>query len=181
MQKILKNTAKSPELLGTSIINRIICIIFFSLRLTIIKLVGFFKKRAAQMLEEKKLPEEYNELIATADKLVEQINLHAKTREQILTEREQLNNLVILTEDDWKVFKDLFTEVWPDFFHQLHLKYPYMSQAEIRLLALWKLKLSSREMANMIGISLDSLRKSRYRLRKKYPGLLLDGEQGEHG
>ncbi len=60
----------------------------------VIKLVGFFKKRAVQLLEEGKLPDEYKELIATSDKLVEQINLHAKTRETILSEREQLENLI---------------------------------------------------------------------------------------
>lgn len=60
----------------------------------VIKLVGFFKKRAIQLIEEKKLSEEYNELIETADKLVEQINLHAQKREIVLGEREQLENLV---------------------------------------------------------------------------------------
>lgn len=60
----------------------------------VIKLVGFFKKRAVQLLEENKLPQEYKELIETADKLVEQINLHAKTRETILSERDQLNKLI---------------------------------------------------------------------------------------
>ncbi|HWY10881.1 MAG TPA: hypothetical protein VN026_06140 [Bacteroidia bacterium] len=60
----------------------------------VIKLIGFFKKRAEQMLEEKKLPEEYRQLIETADKLVDQINLHAHKRETVLSEREQLQNLV---------------------------------------------------------------------------------------
>lgn len=60
----------------------------------VIKLVGFFKKRAVQLMEEKKLPEEYTQLIETADKLVLQINLHAQKREIVLSEREQLQNLV---------------------------------------------------------------------------------------
>ena len=89
---------------------------------------------------------------------------------------QKLNQSVILTEDDWTAFKNLFTEVWPQFFDQLRNKYPELSQSEIRLLALCKLHLSSRVMANMIGISIDSLRKSRYRLRKKYPQLLQDEE-----
>ena len=60
----------------------------------VIKLVGFFKKRAVQLLEEGKLPDEYKELIETCDKFTEQISLHAKTRETILFEREQLNSLI---------------------------------------------------------------------------------------
>jgi len=35
------------------------------------------------------------------------------------------------------------------------------------MLILAKLNISSREMAQMLGISMDSLRKARYRLRKK--------------
>ncbi len=38
----------------------------------VIKLIGFFKKRAEQMLEEKKLPEEYKQLIEKAEKLLDQ-------------------------------------------------------------------------------------------------------------
>jgi hypothetical protein len=60
----------------------------------VIKLVGFFKKRAVQLMEEKKLSEDYKQLIETADKLVEQINLHAQKRDIVLGEREQLQNLV---------------------------------------------------------------------------------------
>ncbi|MEJ7684517.1 MAG: hypothetical protein WKG06_43050 [Segetibacter sp.] len=46
-------------------------------------------------------------------------------------------------------------------------KFPDLSPAELRLLILTKLNLSAREMANMLGISIDAIRKSRYRLRKK--------------
>jgi DNA-binding CsgD family transcriptional regulator len=45
----------------------------------------------------------------------------------------------------------------------------------MRLLILTKLNLSSREMAHMLGISADAIRKSRYRLRKK---LNLEEENG---
>jgi DNA-directed RNA polymerase specialized sigma24 family protein len=38
------------------------------------------------------------------------------------------------------------------------------------------LELSSKEMAAMLGISQESLRKSRYRLRKKFPQLIEDGD-----
>jgi hypothetical protein len=60
----------------------------------LIKLVGFFKKRAEKMMEEKKVGEEYKQLIETCEKLVEQLHIHAKNREIVLGEREQLKNLV---------------------------------------------------------------------------------------
>ena len=60
----------------------------------LIKLVNFFKKRAEKLMLENKLDTDYNQLIATCDKLVEQIQIHARNREIILAEREQLKNLV---------------------------------------------------------------------------------------
>jgi len=80
---------------------------------------------------------------------------------------EQLHYATILTEADWIEFKRLFVKVHKDFFDILHGKYPDLTQAETRLLALTKLKLSVNEMASMLGISADSVRKTRLRLRKK--------------
>ncbi|MES2593199.1 MAG: hypothetical protein V4608_15055 [Bacteroidota bacterium] len=60
----------------------------------VIKLVGFFKKRAEKLIEEQKLPEDYRQLIETSNKLVEQITIHAKNRETIINERSQLQNLI---------------------------------------------------------------------------------------
>lgn len=60
----------------------------------LIKLVGFFKKKAEQWAEGSEMPEEFKQLIDTCDKLVEQINIHAQSREVILSERELLRKLV---------------------------------------------------------------------------------------
>ena len=89
---------------------------------------------------------------------------------------QNFSGLTLLTEKDWQKFCQLFETVHPQFFTSLQSRYPGLSPAEVRLLALCKLVLSSKEMATMLGISLESLRKSRYRLRKKYPSLLEDDE-----
>jgi hypothetical protein len=60
----------------------------------LVKLVGFFKKRGEILIIENKLGDEYKELLATCDKFVDQLRLHAKSRETILNEREQLKNMV---------------------------------------------------------------------------------------
>ena len=60
----------------------------------VIKLVGFFRKKAEKMIEEKMLPEDYRQLLETSDKLIEQIILHAKSRETVLGERAQLQSLI---------------------------------------------------------------------------------------
>lgn len=91
---------------------------------------------------------------------------------------EQLYEAVILTDEDWASFKQLCEQVWPGLFARLNEKYPGLNRSEERLLALGKLDISSKEMAGMVGISVESLRKSRYRLRKKYPALSEDAEFG---
>ncbi len=73
----------------------------------------------------------------------------------------------ILTDEDWRRFRGLFEQVYPGFTSRLASKFANLSPAETRLLILSRLELSSREMANMLGISVDAIRKSRYRLRKK--------------
>ena len=89
-------------------------------------------------------------------------NLH-----NITANRESLLSGTILTDDDWRHFRNLFEQVHPGLILRLREKFPDLSPAELRLLILTKLNLSSREMANMLGISVDAIRKSRYRLRKK--------------
>ncbi|OJJ23047.1 hypothetical protein BKI52_01460 [marine bacterium AO1-C] len=68
---------------------------------------------------------------------------------------------------DWDDFKKVFEEVHQAFFTQLQEKHPDLTPAETRLCALLKLKLNSKDIAAIMGISQDSLRIARYRLRKK--------------
>ncbi|HAS45086.1 MAG TPA: hypothetical protein DCS93_31680 [Microscillaceae bacterium] len=68
---------------------------------------------------------------------------------------------------DWEDFKKVFEEVHQAFFTQLQEKHPGLTPAETRLCALIKLKLNSKDIAAIMGISQDSLRIARYRLRKK--------------
>ncbi|EAY26546.1 tetratricopeptide repeat protein [Microscilla marina] len=68
---------------------------------------------------------------------------------------------------DWKDFKKVFEEVHQDFFVKLQRQHPGLTPAETRLCALLKLNLSSKDISTIMGISTDSLRIARYRLRKK--------------
>jgi hypothetical protein len=60
----------------------------------LVKLVQFFKKRAEVLIIENKLGDEYKQMLQTCDKLVEQLSTHARNRDIILKEREQLKNMV---------------------------------------------------------------------------------------
>jgi hypothetical protein len=73
----------------------------------------------------------------------------------------------ILTDEDWRHFRDLFDAVHPGFLVRLRDKFNDLTPAETRLLALTKLQIPVKDMADLLGISPDSIRKTRYRLRKK--------------
>ena len=80
---------------------------------------------------------------------------------------DKLMQSTILTGKEWDEFKILFEKVHPGFFINLRTKYPDLSTSEIRMAALVKLNLTSTEISGMLGISHESVNKSRYRLRKK--------------
>lgn len=80
---------------------------------------------------------------------------------------QNLVNSSLLTNDDWDEFRRRFERVHPGFFWQMKTQFSDLSPAEERLLALSQLRIDTRQMSRMLGISPDSLRKTKYRLRKK--------------
>lgn len=68
---------------------------------------------------------------------------------------------------DWDDFKQTFERVYQDFFKNIQARSGGLTPAEMKLASLMRLNLNSKEIASSLGISMDSLRISRYRLRKK--------------
>jgi DNA-binding CsgD family transcriptional regulator len=113
---------------------------------------------------------EKNQLIEELNTEIETIQIKQQDQKnQIETTKlsERLQTFVLLTEDDWIIFKKLFEKLNPGFFDYFIGNYPDATNAEIRLAALIKLNLSNIEMARTLGISIDSVRKTNLRLRKR--------------
>jgi tetratricopeptide (TPR) repeat protein len=79
----------------------------------------------------------------------------------------QLQESTILTDEEWENFRKMFEKVHKGYLRRLKEKRPGLSPADTRFMALSKLKLSNKEMAGMLGISVDAVRMSKHRLRKK--------------
>ncbi|KAA0990916.1 tetratricopeptide repeat protein [Dyadobacter aurulentus] len=79
----------------------------------------------------------------------------------------QLANIKLLTPDDWNDFRKRFNQAFTGELDQLKLNYGDLTVAEERLYALEKMNVSTSQIAWMLGISKESVRKARYRLRKK--------------
>ncbi|MFK8007394.1 MAG: helix-turn-helix transcriptional regulator [Saprospiraceae bacterium] len=70
-------------------------------------------------------------------------------------------------ENNWDDFKLHFENVHPDFFIRLNKMHPNLSQTDSRHCAYIKMKLSTKEIARLMGISATSVQMSRVRLKKK--------------
>lgn len=82
----------------------------------------------------------------------------------------RLNNLIdysFTLDKEWEDFKLCFERVHEDFFLKLKENFPELTAGELKLCALIKLNLNMKEAATILGISPESVKTARYRLRKK--------------
>ncbi len=68
---------------------------------------------------------------------------------------------------DWQQFLKSFESVHPNFKKILFQKYPNLAPNEIRMAYLMRMNLESKDIANLLNITNDGVKKARYRMRKK--------------
>ena len=71
-------------------------------------------------------------------------------------------------ESDWEVFKNQFEIIHSGFFNRLDKLHPGFTANEKRFCAYIKIGMSSNDIAKLLNISMEGIKKSRYRLRKKF-------------
>ncbi len=84
-----------------------------------------------------------------------------------IVEMENIVNRNLSVEKDWKDFNTYFENVYPSFIQKLKELEPGISAADVKLCTLLKLNLNSKQIADILGISPDSVKTARYRLRTK--------------
>ena len=70
-------------------------------------------------------------------------------------------------DEEWLEFKTKFEELNPNFLADLKQKHPNLTKSEIRLLILIRIGFTQKEIANMLNIAPDSVKKAKQRVRKK--------------
>ena len=117
-----------------------------------------------------------NEYIETIKEKLKEVNRKGQNRET----KRQLEQIVkdidttLRLQEDWKQFEYHFDQVHGDFLTRLRSEYLKLSPNEQKLCAFLRLNLNTKDIANLMGISLRGVEVARYRLRKK---LLLDKGQ----
>ncbi len=128
-------------------------------------------QQAQELLELKN-----RELAASSLKLIEKDGFLAELKEKLSggngeLKSEDLKRIVRTIShssvQNWEEFEARFISVNKQFYEKLNARYPKLTRGDQKLCALIKLNLSSKEMAQLLGISIESVHTSRYRLRKK--------------
>ncbi len=132
------------------------------------------KQANIEIEHNKKHLENYTDKISVKNKLIEELELKlTKVYDETQTSDKkdifsELYQFKILTEDHWREFKLLFDKAHPGFIRTLRSIHPSVTAAEERQSLLIKLSIGNKEAADMLGISIDSVKKLRYRLKKKF-------------
>ena len=182
-QTITDAQHKRKQLIYASFILIVIIITFFLLSRQRLKakndkiLLQSEKQKAEdELLHAKKLLDNYTENLIDKNKAIEELQYEneklkglksAELYKEKIDNLDDLNNATILTNEDWEKFKELFEQVYKGFFIRLKDKLPNLTNAEIRLMSLIKLNLDAKQMANMLGVSPNTIKVTKYRLRKK--------------
>lgn len=145
---------------------------------TIIEFFGFtyfmaiLIKRKLERAEnlENELHENRKELIFASEKLEEKdklLSIKTGVKKTDLIGIFKLLESSLSTEAEWNEFKLKFKELNPSFLDQLLVEHSDLSKSEIRLLTLIKIGYTQKEIATILSIAPDSVKKAKHRVRKK--------------
>ena len=109
-----------------------------------------------------------NELITELKQSINTLKtkLSGTHRKELESVSRQLDSAMHV-DKDWADFRKHFESVHPQLIQRLNLDYPSLTKNEFRLIALLRLNLNTKEISAVLGISPDSVKTARYRLRKK--------------
>lgn len=71
------------------------------------------------------------------------------------------------SEDDWNRFQSNFDMIHQNFFRHLHRDFPELTPNDLRFCAYLRLNLTSKDIANLMNITIKGVEVARYRIRKK--------------
>jgi len=142
-----------------------------------IKMINDSKLKLEKEIEEKEKQQKKialgiirkNEILVKLKGEIEKI----KSKPEKTLRHADLNSLKLLILDNLNVEKErksldkYMKELNENFFRNLEINYPGLTESEKKLCSLLRLKLSSKEIASILNISPKSVEVGRYRLRKK--------------
>jgi tetratricopeptide (TPR) repeat protein len=175
-QKILflRNMVLSISIASLIIISSVIVWYLYKRRKTE-NLLYTNKQKLSEEKNEEILNIKNKELTASALQLIQKDELILEIKDKATnledSDKKVINQILtkikINKNQDWTEFNARFTSVNKLFYKTLSEKYPELTQRDHKLCALIKLNFTSKRISQLLGISMESVNTSRYRLRKK--------------
>lgn len=93
-------------------------------------------------------------------------NLSETDRNILLKLKSQIKTKTLLT-DNWAIFQLKFNQTYPHFISRFTSHYTNLTQYDLVIVSAMITGLNTNQLADLLNISADSVRKSRFRLKKK--------------
>lgn len=110
------------------------------------------------------------ELVSSALLISKKNSFLEMLKQKVETKDSKLQNLIhheLASENEWKNFIDVFNSTHGSFVSNLNKVHDSLSVTEKRLACLIKMNMSSKEIASVLNISYEGVKKAKYRLKKK--------------
>ncbi len=109
-----------------------------------------------------------NKQISILENELEEIKNSASTQlEEEKVKLQETLNSHLMTDENWNAFKREFIKLHGNFYNSVIENFPELKESNLKIIMLQKLDLSNYEMANLLGVTIDAIKKSKQRLKKK--------------
>ena len=122
----------------------------------------------SELRAKEKRMNELLDVIKQKNRKLEELNSKLSDKEKV-EKADVLNSVgeAFASEQEWENFRVSFEQIHSGFFDKILSIHPSLTAYELRLSALLRLNLSSKEIGNILNISASSVNTGRYRMRKK--------------
>lgn len=133
------------------------------------------EKVEAELIQARKDVEQFLNKIEEKNQLINKIVNELKQLQETYDDRKselgrtltELRNTSILTDEDWSRFLSGFDKLYPEFIMKVRSIQPKITTSELRFLMLVKIGLSTKRMADTLGVSPNSVRVTWRRVKDK--------------
>jgi preprotein translocase subunit SecG len=100
----------------------------------------------------------------------ELIKVENSTTSDVSEQKSEINELLkthLMTKENWDNFKQAFIVDEPEYYSYIQENFDDLTDSNLRLVILMKLKLDNKQIAQVLGITQDAVKKAKQRLHKK--------------
>jgi DNA-binding NarL/FixJ family response regulator len=109
-----------------------------------------------------------NEVLQQIADTAKQLSLQDKETKEIHKKIASIIRSNLSVDDNWGDFVAHFDKVHPHFFDRLKENHPNLTEHNLRLCAYFRIGIPPKQIAQMLNVSIDNIKKIRYRLKKKF-------------